>query len=109
MTLPIHTVTVLEDRAHVARRGAVKASPGSSRVTFEISPLVVDKTLFARVSRGAAQVNEVHVVRTSRLAREDQAVEIRTLAETLEGHVGVRERSEVHLPDLAQQIVERRP
>lgn len=86
MTLPIHTVTVLEDRAHVARRGVAQVSPSSPTISLEISPLVVDKTLFARVVRGGTRVNEIHVARSSRVGRDEQIEDVRRLTATAEEH-----------------------
>jgi uncharacterized protein (TIGR02231 family) len=45
---PVVSVTVLEDRASVTRRGAVALGPGQHRAVVErVSPILVDKTLAA--------------------------------------------------------------
>ncbi len=53
MNAPIVSVTVLEDRASVTRRGTVPLAAGQHRITIEqVSPVLVDKTLTA-VGSGA--------------------------------------------------------
>lgn len=48
MNAPIASVTVLEDRAAVARRGSVELAAGQHRVVVErVAPVLVDKTLTA--------------------------------------------------------------
>ena len=48
---PITSVTVLEDRASVTRRGRVQVGAGQHRVVIErVSPVLVDKTLTARAT-----------------------------------------------------------
>jgi uncharacterized protein (TIGR02231 family) len=62
MTAPIVSVTVLEDRAAVTRRGGVRVAPGQHRVVIEqVSPVLVDKTLTA--SATGARVLDVRCER----------------------------------------------
>jgi uncharacterized protein (TIGR02231 family) len=50
---PITSVTVLEDRAAVTRRGTIGLAPGQHRVVIErVAPVLVDKTLTA-IAAGA--------------------------------------------------------
>ena len=47
--LPIASVTLLEDRAHVVRRGAVRIEEADERVRVErVAPVIADKTLSVR-------------------------------------------------------------
>jgi uncharacterized protein (TIGR02231 family) len=53
VTVAIVSVTVLEDRAAVTRRGAVALAAGQQRIVIErVSPILVDKTLTATCSGG---------------------------------------------------------
>src|SRR5262245_48459295 len=62
--LAIAEVVVFEDRARVIRRGQVAAGDGQVRIEVApIAPVVVDKSVVARVSGGAAQVRDVQVRR----------------------------------------------
>jgi uncharacterized protein (TIGR02231 family) len=62
MTAPIASVTVLEDRAAVTRRGRVQVAPGQHRVVIErVSSVLVDKTLTA--SATGARVLDVRCER----------------------------------------------
>jgi uncharacterized protein (TIGR02231 family) len=62
MTAPIASVTVLEDRASVTRRGRVRIAAGQHRVVIErVSPVLVDKTLTA--SATGARVLDVRCER----------------------------------------------
>ena len=62
MIAPIASVTVLEDRAAVTRRGRVRVAAGQRRVVIErVSPVLVDKTLTA--SATGARVLDVRCER----------------------------------------------
>lgn len=62
VTAPIASVTVLEDRAAVARRGHVSLAPGQHRLVIErVAPALVDKTLTA--SATGARVLDVRCER----------------------------------------------
>ncbi|HEX4419403.1 MAG TPA: DUF4139 domain-containing protein [Kofleriaceae bacterium] len=53
MNAPITSVTVLEDRASVTRRGTVQLAAGQHRVVVEgVAPVLVDKTLTAVAAGG---------------------------------------------------------
>lgn len=53
MNAPIIEVTVLEDRAAIARRGTTKLAVGQHRIVIErVSPVLVDKTLTATATGG---------------------------------------------------------
>lgn len=48
MTAPIVSVTILEDRASITRRGTVTVRAGQQRIVIErVSPVLADKTLIA--------------------------------------------------------------
>jgi len=76
--LPIHAVTVLEDRALVTRIVTVHLESGShALVVPSVAPTVVDKTLSVRAS-GATRVVQARVARrpaTSRAARDEDVAE----------------------------------
>ena len=71
--LPVVEVTLLEDRAHVVRRGRVVVGSGHSRLRVEdVAPVIVDKTLCAAVvSRTAVDVLDARVERRRVFERED--------------------------------------
>jgi uncharacterized protein (TIGR02231 family) len=49
--VPVHEVTLLEDRALVVRKGIVELPPGRSRLRItQVAPVLVDKTLAAELS-----------------------------------------------------------
>lgn len=51
MNAPITTVTVLEDRAAITRRGVTSLAAGQHRIVIEhVSPVLADKTLFANAT-----------------------------------------------------------
>ncbi|MBI4954924.1 MAG: mucoidy inhibitor MuiA family protein [Myxococcales bacterium] len=81
VSLPVSSVTVLEDRAHVVRRGRVRLQGGLARFAVPgDAPVLADKTLAARAVAGGARVTDVRAVRsvvevaddgpTARLGRE---------------------------------------
>lgn len=62
--LPIAEVLVFEDRARVIRRGQVALAVGQVQVEITpVAPVVVDKSVVARVGDGAARVLDVRVRR----------------------------------------------
>nr|HEX4318686.1 mucoidy inhibitor MuiA family protein [Kofleriaceae bacterium] len=62
--VPIVAVTVLEDRASITRRGSVAVTAGQSRVVIDgVAPVLVDKSLAARVTAGGARVLDVRCER----------------------------------------------
>ncbi len=100
LDLPVAEVTLTEDRARVVRRGRVKLPPGHLLVrTGEVSPILADKTLAARVvpASGAARVLEARVVRELReVPREADPEDPAALKERLaelrreQGRLGTR-------------------
>jgi uncharacterized protein (TIGR02231 family) len=84
LAAPVVEVTLLEDRAHVIRRGRADLPAGIVRVTVsDVSPILSDKTLTARLD-GPAKVNDVRVVRYAKSLREQLPGEIQVLEEALE-------------------------
>lgn len=76
--LPVRAVTVMEDRAQVRRRGAVPLAEGQIRLLVEdVAPVIVDKTLSARILSGAARVGDVRVRRSWRITEAERPEEIR--------------------------------
>jgi uncharacterized protein (TIGR02231 family) len=64
VTLPIAEVTVLEDRAHVVRRGRISLESGQVRICIEgVAPVLADKTLLARIEGESARVVDARVQR----------------------------------------------
>ena len=62
LTVPIDSVTVTEDRAHVRRRASVDVPAGVSRLRIEgVAPVIADKTL--RVRATGAKAGDARVVR----------------------------------------------
>ncbi len=74
--LPITRVTLLEDRAQVARRGKVALAAGASRLTVKaVSPILSDKSLTARTASTDAglRVVDVRVVRRGALSTDHKS------------------------------------
>jgi uncharacterized protein (TIGR02231 family) len=88
--IPIAEVTLLEDRAHVVRRGRVSVVRGAPRVRIAgVAPVLVDKTLGARVlavvgKAGGVRAVDAQVLRRRVLAPEDRPEAVRELDETRE-------------------------
>lgn len=62
IALPVDEVVLLEDRAHVYRRGRIELTAGRNRVRIDaVAPVLVDKTL--TVGAGAASLVSARVVR----------------------------------------------
>ncbi|HWM88469.1 MAG TPA: DUF4140 domain-containing protein, partial [Kofleriaceae bacterium] len=62
--LPVATVTLLEDRAHVVRRGSVALAGAGERVRVErIAPVASDKTLAVTVVEGSVVVVDARIRR----------------------------------------------
>ena len=84
LSAPVVEVALLEDRALATRRGTATLKPGPARlVVADVSPVLVDKTLTARVE-GAAKVHDVRVIRYAKALREDRPEAIRELEAALE-------------------------
>jgi len=86
VSAPVVEVRILEDRAHVTRRGKVTLPAGHSRLRIEdTSPVIVDKTLVARIAApGGARVHDARVRRQRRIRIEDRPEEIRALDKRIE-------------------------
>lgn len=98
VTLPIESVTVLEDRAAVTRRGTVPLPPGESTLRLEgVAPVLANKTVTA--SSSAATIRDVRVRRALRVLDAALPEEKRRVADelaALDEH-GERRRRELEL------------
>ncbi len=86
VAVPVVSVTLLEDRAAVTRKGRARLSPGRSRLKIaDVSPVLADKTLTAVIS-GPADAGSVDDVRARRrwVPPADRPEEVRRLEEELE-------------------------
>lgn len=81
--IPVVEATLLEDRAHVARRGRVRAPRGASLVRVQgVAPVLVDKSLGARIIAGAGvRAINARVLRRRVIASEDRPEILRELDE----------------------------
>jgi uncharacterized protein (TIGR02231 family) len=90
--IPIAEVTLLEDRAHVVRRGRVSVVRGTPRVRVAgVAPVLVDKTVGAHVLAvaapgrdGSVRAVDAQVLRRRVVAPEDRPEAVRELDETRE-------------------------
>jgi uncharacterized protein (TIGR02231 family) len=99
VTMPVSTVLVLEDRAHVSRAGSVELAEGDAwLVVAGVAPALADKTLTAAVTVGAGglepTVHDVRVVRERRLRDEDARPDDRLLDERVDAARVKRDRLE---------------
>ena len=88
VSVPIATVTVLEDRASITRRGKVAVQAGQQRIVIErVSPVLADKTLTATCA--GARVLDARCERYVAPWREDEgaepAAQLRAERDRLEG------------------------
>ncbi|HYF47808.1 MAG TPA: mucoidy inhibitor MuiA family protein [Planctomycetota bacterium] len=82
---PVAEVTVLEDRAHVTRRGRMTLAAGSQRIWIaDVAPVISDRTLSATVDGAGAQVIDARVKRVRRARLEDRPEQIRELEQKIE-------------------------
>ncbi len=90
---PVVEVTVLEDRAHVVRRGTVDLHGGMTRLRVQaVAPVLADKTLCASVVQvgqksadvSRERINDVRVKRSRLVLGEDKPEQRRTLEAELE-------------------------
>ena len=90
---PVVEVTVLEDRAHVVRRGVIELRGGLTRLRVAgVAPVLADKTLCASVVPGGQKVgdatreriNDVRVKRSRLVLGEDKPEQRRALEAELE-------------------------
>ena len=76
-------VTLLEDRARVVRRATIPVWAGVTRLRIErVSPLIVDKTLAARVDQG--EVRDVRITRRAVYQTHEREETLRALDEQIE-------------------------
>jgi uncharacterized protein (TIGR02231 family) len=63
---PVRRVTVMEDRAQVERRATLRLTPGRHKLRVErVTPLVVDRTLRARLEGPGGRLADLGVERSS--------------------------------------------
>jgi uncharacterized protein (TIGR02231 family) len=73
LTLPIRDVVVLEDRAHVTRRGEVEVPAGAGRLIVRgVAPVIVDKSIGVRLSDERVSALHARVVRTPVFERTEE-------------------------------------
>lgn len=98
---PVVEVTVLEDRAHVVRRGAVDLHGGMTRLRVTgVAPVLADKTLCAAVVQvgqkssdaSRERINDVRIKRSRLVLGEDKPEQRRALEAELEQHMRVLEQ-----------------
>jgi uncharacterized protein (TIGR02231 family) len=86
VSLPIVTVTLLEDRAQVKRRGTVRAKNGRNRlVVLDVAPVLQDVSLQGSVVAGSATIADVRARRAMRILSAAKPEAIRALDKELEG------------------------
>ena len=112
--LPIASVTLLEDRAHVVRRGSLSLATADERVQVErVAPVIADKTVAVTVVEGPARVVDARVRRRAlvrlrdgdRVAEEDQlGAERARLERESDDLAAERERLQAEHDLLARQI-----
>ncbi len=70
--LPIASVTLLEDRAHVVRRGSLSLAAADERVQIErVAPVIADKTVAVTVIEGQVTVVDSRVRRRAFIRLKD--------------------------------------
>jgi uncharacterized protein (TIGR02231 family) len=119
VVLPIAEVTLLEDRAQVARVGRVTLKAGRNRLLVEgVAPILQDVSLRAELSigqagdggdQGAANVSDVHVRRAYRVVREDkpeQVAELEATLEALQERFSKTSQTRQHLEERYQVVME---
>lgn len=114
--MPVRTVLVLEDRAHVSRAATLELDEGDAwLVVAGVAPALVDKTLTAAVlgrsggaGGGEPTVHDVRVVREPRLTEADARPDDRELDERVDAARVKRDRLEASarsLRDEAESLV----
>ena len=90
---PVVEVTVLEDRAHVVRRGTIELHGGMTRLRVAgVAPVLADKTLCASVcvagqklgDPSRERINDVRIKRSRLVLGEDKPEQRRALEQELE-------------------------
>lgn len=108
---PVVEVTVLEDRAHVVRRGQIELGAGITRLRVAgVAPVLADKTLCGAVvpagqkagDAGRERINDVRVRRSRLVLGEHKPERARELAQELERLTAQHERLQARL-DVARR------
>ncbi|HEU5056184.1 MAG TPA: mucoidy inhibitor MuiA family protein [Kofleriaceae bacterium] len=112
--LPIASVTLLEDRAHVVRRGSLSLAAADDRVQIErVAPVIADKTVAVTVIEGSVAVVDARVRRRAlvrlrdgdRVAEEEQLGAERARLERENDELAVqRERLQAEHDLLSRQL-----
>ncbi|WP_224369021.1 mucoidy inhibitor MuiA family protein [Hyalangium versicolor] len=90
---PVHSVTLLEDRAQVSRRGTVRVNAGQNRIIVHgVAPVLQDVSLRAEVLAGRSRVADVRIRRGLRIRTADKPEAARVLEEKLEALQRERQR-----------------
>jgi len=80
---PVRSVTLFEDRAQANRRGSVKLAAGSQRLLVrDVTPLLADRTLIARLQDGL-RLDDVKVKRRWRIGAEEQPAKAAEVTEEI--------------------------
>lgn len=91
---PVRSVTLLEDRAQVTRRGTVRVKAGQNRIVVHgVAPVIQDVSLRAEVVTGKARVADARMRRSLRIRTADKPEAARALEEKIESLQ--RERQQV--------------
>lgn len=103
---PVAEVTLMEDRAHVVRRGWVTVPAGGVRLEVDnITPVLSDKTLSVVVpEQSGARLVDVQVVRQEICLDADQPEEIAALDEKLRALQAERDEIAAEEQLLASQV-----
>ncbi len=93
LTAPVQSVTLLEDRAQVSRRGIVGVKAGQNRVIVHgVAPVLQDVSLRAEVLSGKGRVADVRIRRGLRIRTADKPEAARVLEEKLQALQREREQ-----------------
>lgn len=107
---PVVEVTVLEDRAHVVRRGQIELGAGITRLRVAgVAPVLADKTLCGAIvpaghksGEGRERINDIRVRRSRLVLGEHKPERSRELAHELERLVAEQERLQARV-DVARR------
>lgn len=103
LVVPVDEVTLMEDRARVVRRVRRKFSAGLHQFAItDVAPVIVDKTLAARVDRG--RVRNLQVVRRALHLTADRARQLHGLVREVEEIEDAVERMERRLLRIQQAL-----
>ena len=98
ITAPIVEVTLLEDRAHVVRRGRAVLPVGLSTVVIEdTAPAISDKTLNASIAVEGAKVLNVRAKRSMRILESDKRDDLQKLHQRIDEITHELKRSEAQI------------